>query len=195
MLKTILNIIFILFIAIMTACQSGTEGNSTQLITMIPDINIDTESELLIRKRGVLYYEGLPFSGNITSWHKAGKLASRAPFLEGKEHGLSEAWYPNGTKQFERIYEYGIKTGIHKGWWETGQPKHIRHLANDVFEGSVKEWYASGQPFLDLNYVKGQEAGSQKAWKSDGRIKVNYVAKNGRKYGLTGVKNCISLVE
>ena len=162
---------------------------------IIPDLEVNAENELLERKKGVLYYEGLPFSGKIVSRNLGSPLASNTPFFEGKEHGLSEGWYPNGTKQYERFYDHGQKTGTHKGWWQNGQPKYIRNMLNDVFEGNVKEWYANGQPYMDFNYINGQEAGSQKAWKSDGRIKVNYVVKNGRKYGLTGVKNCISLVD
>jgi antitoxin component YwqK of YwqJK toxin-antitoxin module len=44
--------------------------------------------------------------------------------------------------------------------------------------------------FSDFNYVNGQEEGLQRAWFPNGEVQANYVAKNNRKYGITGVKNC-----
>ena len=43
------------------------------------------------------------------------------------------------------------------------------------------------------NYKNGYEHGQQKIWYPDGRIKSNYIIKNGRRYGLLGIKNCINV--
>jgi antitoxin component YwqK of YwqJK toxin-antitoxin module len=44
----------------------------------------------------------------------------------------------------------------------------------------------------DFNYKKGYENGSQRMWWSDGKIRANYVIKNGKKYGLLGYKICVN---
>ena len=38
----------------------------------------------------------------------------------------------------------------------------------------------------------GYEEGSQKAWWQNGVIRANYVVKNGRRYGLIGLKLCMN---
>jgi antitoxin component YwqK of YwqJK toxin-antitoxin module len=44
-----------------------------------------------------------------------------------------------------------------------------------------------------LNYQKGHEEGEQKWWYDNGKIKANYIIKDGRRYGLLGTKNCINV--
>jgi antitoxin component YwqK of YwqJK toxin-antitoxin module len=43
------------------------------------------------------------------------------------------------------------------------------------------------------NYKNGQEEGTQKLWYDNGKIRANYVIKNGKRYGLLGTKNCINV--
>ena len=57
----------------------------------------------------------------------------------------------------------------------------------------MKEWYATGQPARYENYHEGSETGLQRQWFTDGTLKFNYVARNGRHYGFTGVKNCVNV--
>jgi hypothetical protein len=35
--------------------------------------------------------------------------------------------------------------------------------------------------------------GAQIAWYPNGKLRLNYVVRNGRQYGLTGVKNCATV--
>ncbi|HJY63931.1 MAG TPA: toxin-antitoxin system YwqK family antitoxin, partial [Ignavibacteria bacterium] len=58
-----------------------------------------------------------------------------------------------------------------------------------------KDWNENGMLFNDFNYINGYEEGLQRAWYPDGSLQANYVVKNNRKYGLTGVKNCITANE
>ena len=44
-----------------------------------------------------------------------------------------------------------------------------------------------------MNYYNGKEQGSQKVWYNNGKIKSNYVVKDGRRYGLLGTKNCTNV--
>ena len=61
---------------------------------------------------------------------------------------------------------------------------------NDKYEGEFKEWYSSGLLGKDFHYVKGQEEGSQRLWWDNGTVRANYVIRDGKKYGLIGMKLC-----
>lgn len=104
-----------------------------------------------------------------------------------------EKWYDNGQLMERRYYENGKKVGVHLGWWPNGNKRFEYHYSMDMYDGPVKEWYEDGQLYRSFNYKDGQEFGAQQMWKPDGRISANYEVRDGRKYGLTGVKNCISV--
>jgi hypothetical protein len=44
-----------------------------------------------------------------------------------------------------------------------------------------------------MNFHQGHEQGLQQLWQSDGKLWANYEARNGRNYGLVGVKGCATL--
>lgn len=54
----------------------------------------------------------------------------------------------------------------------------------------MKEWSFDGKLSHLGNFENGQEEGSQKMWYDTGKIRANYVIKNGKRYGLLGTKNC-----
>jgi len=141
-------------------------------------------------EQGVLLYNNLPYSGYSGLIANNTDTIIYTPFLNGQEEGWSLEYYDNGKPKSKRYYKKGAKEGIHTGWWKNGQMQFLYHFKDDEFEGELKEWYASGQLYRVFNYSKGQETGIQKMWKRDGRIKANYEIKNGRRYGLVGVKNC-----
>ena len=66
-------------------------------------------------------------------------------------------------------YEKGIKQGIEKEWYQSGVPSKIRQL------------------------VDGKEEGIQQAWLPNGKLYVNYEAKNGRIFGLRRANSCYTL--
>ena len=47
-------------------------------------------------------------------------------------------------------------------------------------------------PYRDSHYAPGHEAGSQRMWYADGTLRANYVARDGRRYGLMGAKGCVT---
>ncbi len=48
-------------------------------------------------------------------------------------------------------------------------------------------------PFRKLSYAMGHESGLQQLWQSDGALYANYIVREGRKYGLTGTKECANI--
>ena len=59
-----------------------------------------------------------------------------------------------------------------------------------MYEGERKEWNNEGNLIYLATYKKGQEEGPQKLWYDNGKIRANYIIKNGKRYGLLGTKNC-----
>ena len=90
------------------------------------------------------------------------------------------------------MYRQGKKIGIHKGYYENGNPKFEYHFIQGEHHGIAKEWYENGQDYKFFHYNMGYEEGSQKAWWENGVIRANYVVKNGRRYGLIGLKLCMN---
>lgn len=160
---------------------------STEYLTM------DGNDKSLNVKNRLLYKDSLLFTGKLVNLYGSNDTARMSEYVSGKLSGNQSIFYAGGMLSEERYYENGNKEGEHKGWWPSGKQKFVYHFKNDVFDGNFKMWNESGMLFNDFNYTKGHEDGPQKAWFPDGSIQANYVAKNNRKYGLTGVKNCRSV--
>lgn len=144
-------------------------------------------------KDRIVYYDSLLFTGKISEL-KDSDTSRISEYKDGKLNGKEIIFYSAGKIKEERYYNDGYKTGEHKGWWENGRLKFIYHFKDDMFEGNVKVWNENGMLFNDFNYAKGQEEGLQQAWFPNGEVQANYVAKNNRKYGITGVKNCQTII-
>lgn len=132
---------------------------------------INSSDKDLKKEEGVYTYNGYVYSGMLEEYDANGRLLSEVKLVDGKKEGLSKFYWPNGKLKCEANYQNGI------------------------YHGSVVRYFENGNLFSSFNYNHGQESGKQQMWKSDGRIKVNYEVINGRKYGLTGVKNCVNVLE
>jgi antitoxin component YwqK of YwqJK toxin-antitoxin module len=135
------------------------------------------------------YHDGKPFTGYAVV-RNGDRLLSRAPLLKGREHGLAEAWYPNGVKRFEKNYVRGRREGIHRGWWDNGQLQFIHHYADDLFEGEQVAFYRNGVRSELRHYKKGHEEGRQRFWNAEGLVIANYTMASGRRYGIVGRHDC-----
>jgi antitoxin component YwqK of YwqJK toxin-antitoxin module len=115
-----------------------------------------------------------------------------ASYLNGLEEGIQKKWYPNQQIALVRNYHAGKKVGKHLGYWENGQPQFKFYFLDGEYHGEAKEWYQNGQVYRTFHYEHGYEQGSQKMWWENGIIRANYVVKNGRRYGLIGLKLCMN---
>lgn len=132
---------------------------------------INSSDKKLTKEKGSYSYNGKAYTGIIEEYNDSGTLISEIKLVNGKKEGLSKFYWPDGKLKCEANYQNGI------------------------YHGSVTRYFENGNLFSSFNYDQGQESGKQQIWKSDGRIKVNYEVINGRKYGLTGVKNCVNVLE
>lgn len=158
-------------------------------------MNVLSTDKKLSEKQRLVYYDSLLFTGKITVIYESGAVKSVSDYQNGRLNGLQQTFYANGKLNEERSYVNGKKEGTHTGWWENGKLRFVYHFKGDVYEGNVKMWNEAGMLFNDFNYIIGHEEGLQRSWFEDGKLRANYEARNNRKYGLTGVKNCKSIKE
>lgn len=157
----------------------------------LPAVNAANAS---ITQRGPLTLNnGKPATCLLFQLDNKGDTVFAVPYRDGKEEGWSRSYYPNRQRRELRYYHDGWKQGEHRGWYPDGKLAYIYHFKDDVYDGPVKEWSPKGILFRDMNYEQGIEAGRQVIRYADGKIKSNYVIKNGVRYGLLGTKNCVNV--
>lgn len=157
-------------------------------VRSVPDIEVDRGSLTMVG--AVLYRHGTPFSGYAVA-RQAGRIVSRTPLLEGREHGRAVAWYPNGAKRFEKHYVHGNREGTHRGWWDNGRPQFVYRYVGDLFEGEQVAFYRNGVRSELRHYTNGREEGQQRFWNDAGRVVANYAMVNGKRYGIVGRRDCV----
>ena len=184
--------ILLLALLIQCGCRQRVSSSKTEINTVIPNIVIASTDVKFKFHQDTLYYDKKKYNGYIFNEYQKGDTAFFIGYLNGLEEGTSKKWYSNKQLSEQRIYHRGKKTGIHKGYWENGNPKFEYHFLDGEHQGIAKEWYENGQEFKIFHYQMGYEEGSQKAWWENGVIRANYVVKNGRRYGLIGLKLCMN---
>jgi antitoxin component YwqK of YwqJK toxin-antitoxin module len=159
----------------------------------VPDVTIPSDAPGLARVNGVLRYRGEPFSGHVVE--RAGEaVLARTPYLQGREHGLAEAYHPGGRRRYERSYELGRREGTHRAFWPNGQVQSVHHYKADLLEGEQVAFHENGREAELRHYRGGREEGVQRLRDPEGRIVANYTFRRGRRYGIVGRFDCISMV-
>ncbi|WP_163401072.1 toxin-antitoxin system YwqK family antitoxin [Flavobacterium fluviatile] len=172
------------------SCNQSPNEVPKRLAQKIPSIYKLATDEGFYFKQDTLLFNNEKFSGKQYVLYPSKDTAFVKSYLKGMLEGIQKQWYSNGILAEERLYVANKKEGLHKGWWENGKPKYTYPFYNDELEGEVKEWYATGQLFKWFHYKKGYEEGSERLWYEDGSVRANFVIKNGKKYGLIGIKLC-----
>jgi antitoxin component YwqK of YwqJK toxin-antitoxin module len=145
-------------------------------------------------ENGLLIINQKPFSGRLFALFEASTdTAELSSYQNGKEHGEWKKVYTSGKIKERRFFEQGQKTGEYTAWWENGNRQLHYFFVADEYEGTCKEWNVEGKLVRILNYKSGHEEGHQQWWYDNGKVKANYVIKDGRRYGLLGTKNCINV--
>ena len=191
------------FIAVLflSACDSNNKDSQNNQLEIKPQ-NILVASVPMIFKasadkgftlhQDTLFHNDTKYSGWVYTLYNAKDTMQVAGFLNGLEEGIQKKWYPNKQIASIRDYHTGKKIGKHIGYWENGQTQFEFYFEDGEYHGIAKEWYQNGQAYRTFHYEHGYEQGSQKMWWENGIIRANYVVKNGRRYGLVGLKLCMN---
>lgn len=159
---------------------------------VLPNQYLNSKNHFLSFHQDTLYYQSTKYSGYIFDQFANGDSAYLGSYLNGIEEGVFKKWYLNKQLAEYRTYHAGKKVGKHVGFWEDGQPKFEFNFMDGELQGIANEWYRNGQPYKAFHYKMGYENGSQKMWWENGIIRANYVVKQGRRYGLIGLKLCMT---
>lgn len=141
-------------------------------------------------KQDTLLHKEDRYSGRTYTLYASGDTASVDTYSQGVLDGRSSKWYEDGSLMEERFYKQGKKEGVHRGYWQNNRPRFEYYFVRGEHEGPLSEWYENGQLFKQMHFINGYEEGSQRLWWENGGIRANYVVKNGRRYGLIGLKLC-----
>lgn len=76
-------------------------------------------------------------------------------------------------------------------FWPNGKVRRSFDLAGGVRHGEYRTFTIDGKPYELKHFVRGREDGLQQAWDDRGQLYLNYVMKDGRRYGLVNAKPCL----
>jgi len=143
---------------------------------------------------GDLFYKNELFTGTLIKTHDISNSKTTSTYVKGKKHGEELKYFNTEVLIEQRFYTKGYKSGIHRGWWKNGNKRFEYHF-NDKgeYNGEVKEWYQNKQKMKAFHFKNGKEEGTQQLWRSDGKIRANFVTKEGERYGLIGLKKCYTV--
>lgn len=154
---------------------------------------IHQDSLSLHQEEGLMYYQGLLFSGSSYQYYTDTIPATFSAYYRGKRHGLYQKWFPNGNMSYEVTYKHGKMEGTAKSWWSDGTLRSETPFKNGLSEGIQLQYYRSGALFKKRSLKVGKEDGLQQAWRENGKIYNNYEAKNGRIFGLKRANLCYEI--
>lgn len=163
----------------------------------MPELQVINSSQVELKSKGGLFYlNGKRFSGTAFQYFPNSlDTAFIQHFLRGREEGEWRQYYPDGQLKERRYFTQGEKIGDHIGYWVNGRKSFHYQLENDLYEGNNRAWNKAGLLIMNKHYQNGQEEGTQQVWYDEGKIKSNYIMRQGRRFGLLGTKNCINVAD
>lgn len=172
------------------ACKDVNKDSIQLQANNIPNNYLALDDSTIIWHQDSLFFKAKPYSGKAFSLFANGDTAISKEFWNGLQEGITKRWHPNHQLAEDRFYIAGKKEGRHRAWWPDGKPQFDFQTHLDAYEGELKEWNAKGLLIRQFHYQNGQEVGSQRLWWDDSTVRANYEIRNGKKYGLIGIKLC-----
>ena len=137
----------------LTSCSDGPEVNNEDLVIRNGAKYLKTSTE--------------PFTGIGIVEHGFEGNRIKITYKNGLQHGRSYIYFPDGTVQFESVYDKGAKT-YSTAWYPTGvRRNHTKYTGGN---SSLEEvWHPNGERMSIAAYQYGQLVpGSQTLWDRDG---------------------------
>ena len=95
---------------------------------------------------GILYFKGVPFSGQLFKNYENGNVEKRSNYKDGKLYGLSEIFYEDGKYYSKKNFIKSELSGLSEKFYQNGNlEQEIKYgKNNDVFE-FYKKYYENGK--------------------------------------------------
>ena len=163
-----------------------------RLAKTLPGVYKNATDTLFSTQQDTVFYAEKYYTGYQYAIFANADTATMNGYFNGVQEGIQRKWYSKDLLSEERLYINGKKEGIQKGWWPNEKPKFYYTAYNNEYNGEFIEWYSTGLLAKKFHYLNGQEEGSQRLWWDNQTVRANYVIKNGKKYGLIGLKICVN---
>ncbi|MFT4522070.1 MAG: antitoxin component YwqK of YwqJK toxin-antitoxin module [Bacteroidia bacterium] len=181
---------------VFASCNQHNEEAAQHIKSAKPtSIKVNSNNPQLHRVADTLKYGLKNFSGAVFELNLNRDTIQSSSYQNGLLHRTSYKWYSDGTIQEKRMYGAGKKNGEQITYWPNGHVRFEFTAVADAYEGALKEWDVNKNLIHLAHFKNGQEEGIQKMWYGNGKIRANYVVKNGKRYGLLGTKNCINVAD
>lgn len=184
-----------IFLIIVLSILCGCKHLERHMVTKAPiaEATIVNSADPSVHfKNGYWYFRNELFTGTITEHFKDNTIHHRTAYVNGKENGWKNTFYPGGLLSEKRYYTNGEKDKVHTGWWQNGNKRFEYHFANGIYHGDHKEWYQNGQLLKHIHYTNGMDDWG-KGWRESGKPYMNYVMKDGRRYGIVNSNLCYTV--
>lgn len=187
-------------LALLVGCQA--EGSASARPGPDAEASVDrprvpareVESEAIERAEGKVWLDGRPYSGFVVDRHD-GRPILREGYVDGLAEGWHEAWYEDGQRRHRKYYEAGLREGEHRGWHRSGELRFRRQYARGLAHGEHQVFQLGERMTEDKRFVEGREQGRQRGWNGAGELVMNYTVKDGRRYGIVGRNDCVTVNE
>lgn len=159
---------------------------------IVPSVKIESTDTALHFKNGIYFYNNNLFSGFIKERYANNAIHHITGYANGKEEGWQQTFFDDGKPEEKRFYHNGEKDSVHTGWWQNGNKRFEYHFTNGAYNGDYKEWYVTGEPLKQIHYTNGVDEWG-KGWRQNGKLYMNFVMKDGRRYGLNNSNLCYTI--
>jgi len=97
-------------------------------------------------------------------------LSRRVEYVEGKQHGKEQSFYPEGNIAEEIIWENGLKNGPWTQYFKNGQPKLTATYINDKLDGAFTVFSHNGKKEIVGTYRHDARDGEWKHYDENGKL-------------------------
>ncbi len=117
--------------------------------------------------------------GTWSYYYETGQLKEVSVNINGVLNGLAEGWFNNGNKWYAENYINGKISGIQTIYYFNELRRSITVLKESLKNGEEKLYNNKGQLSSISNYVDDKLEGISKSFYPDGKLKNEYINKNG----------------
>ena len=120
-------------------------------------IDGEIEKSYIEERKGITYYKGTPFTGEIFENYENGQLRFKHNYKEGKKDGLFESYYENGQLDYKENFKDGKQDGLYESYYKNGQLNYKTNYKDGEEDGLVEQYYKNGQLIYKQNYKDGKK--------------------------------------
>lgn len=120
------------------------------------------------------------FTGWMTESYPGGGKKSRSRVVDGRLHGLSEGWHPEGGLAVQEHFQAGVAEGPVTKWHSNGAKRSEGAAHVGKLEGVFRRWHGNGVLSEEITMRGGQPHGTARSWDESGNLKKEVMMEGGQ---------------